>query len=161
MPKNKKGGSKFKKSKKPVQFEEKLILAQDNEHYAKITKVYGSGRFGLNLISKSNNDDNVQIVTTKEYMGILPGRMRRQKWKNFISVNDIVLIALRDFQTDDTKVDILHKYKEESTKKLEQMRLIPDINNYQLDDDCHTIETDNNIESNADSNNWEEEFDDI
>jgi initiation factor 1A len=154
MPKNK-GGSGFKKSKKPsIQFDEKLVFAQDtNEHYAKITKVYGSGRFGLHLISK--NDDNVKLITSKEYMGILPGRMRKQKWKNLVCINDIVLVASRDFQTDDTKVDILHKYKPESTKKLEQMKLIPDFDNCEMGNIEITHSTENKIES------WEEEFDDI
>jgi len=130
MPKNKKGGSRFKKgvnNSGVSQIEEKVVMrnADENEHYAKINKALGSGRFSLNIIVKKTADDIPKLNPTI-YMGILPGKMKRQKWKHFVTENDFVLVSKRDFQADDNlKVDIIMKYTPEATRKLGKLNEIP------------------------------------
>ena len=127
MPGNrKKGGGNKRNRKKGIQTEEKLILRNesDGELYARITKACGSGRFMIRLVQYTDND--VPVLVPTEVMGILPGRMRVRKWRHFVTVGDYVLIQQRSFQTEQDKVDILHKYDSSSAKKLIKMSAIPD-----------------------------------
>ena len=128
---NRKGGSKYKRGKRGAPTEEKLILRKesDGELYAKVTLACGGGRFMVRLVDYSNQDP---ILASEDVMGILPGRMRRRKWKHFVTVNDYVLIAQREFQSDNSKVDILHKYDQCSTRKLIKMGVVPDDDNMDI-----------------------------
>lgn len=127
MPMRKKGGNKGRR-KTGAPTEEKLILRDEEggEVYARVSAVCGSGRFMLKLVQY--DEARTPILSPTDVMGILPGRMkfRRNKRKQFVSVNDYVLIQQRDFQTEQDKVDILHKYDSNSAKKLAKMRAVPD-----------------------------------
>lgn len=171
MPKNKKGGARFKKgvNNSGVQIEEKIVTRSitDNEYYAKVDKPLGSGRFMLRLVLKASDHDR-PILSSMSYMGILPGRLKRQKWKNFVAENDYVLIAKREFQSDDNqKVDIIMKYTPEATRKLSNMNEIPSVGDENHEDTAFCMEdetllpnTDETQQQNAQSN-WDISFDEI
>lgn len=125
MP-NKKGGKKFKKGKKQNNYQEKILLYRDpkeDQEYAKILKVNGSGRY------------NLFCFDGKDRLGICAGNIRR---KVRISVNDIVLISKWDFQ--DTKCSIIHKYADDETHKLKAEGQFPA--NIKLDNEYSFISTD-------------------
>lgn len=125
MPGRKKGG-KHVRRKTGALTEEKLILRDEGggEVYARVSAACGSGRFMVKLVQY--DETNAPILAPSEVLGILPGRMRRRKWKHFVTVNDYVLVQQRSFQTEQNKVDILHKYDAGSAKKLAKMRAVPD-----------------------------------
>ena len=80
MP-GKKTSNKAKARKKtgdPV--ERKLVLRDDDESqvYAKVVKAYGSGRFEVALVRYIEDKPTLNDTTV---MAILPGRMKKQKWK--------------------------------------------------------------------------------
>ena len=130
MAKNKKGGSRHKKAKNYVAQTEKIVMceASADEHYAYVSRAYGKGQFGVFLVCSDNDS---MTLSKKEYRGRISGRMRKQKFRNFVRANDLVLIAKRDFQTNDEKVDIIHVYKHDVVKKLAKMGLVPIIESVQ------------------------------
>lgn len=101
----KKGG---KKKTFRIEKVKELLLAEDMQTYAKITKCLGDRKMILILPDKS------------EIMGLIPGRFRKRVWMN---TGDIVLVSYREFES--TKVDIIHKYSSEDTKKLVKLNEIP------------------------------------
>ena len=117
MP-NKKGGKKFKRGKKEIASDRKLILKdpKEDQEYAKITRVNGSGRYQLLCFDGS------------ERLGISAGNIRK---KTRLVLNDIVLVALWDFQ--DTKCSIIHKYENDEVQKLKSQNEFP--NNINLEED--------------------------
>ena len=126
MP-NQKGGKKFKKGKKNNNYEKKLIFksSEDNQEYAKILKVNGSGRYNLFCFDGT------------ERLGICAGNIKR---KVRLSLNDIVLVSLWDFQ--DSKCSIVHKYETDEILKLKNQNEFPSTiqleeNNDFHDDDIH------------------------
>lgn len=130
MVKNSKGGSKHKRAKKTSALQtEKVVLREDDslEHYAYVKTAYGNGQFGVLLVC--TNGDHMLGVSTKEYRGRIAGRMRKQKHRNFVRVGGLVLIAKRDFQTSDDKVDIVHVYKDDAVRKLIKMGEVPSVDN--------------------------------
>lgn len=135
MAKNKKGGSRHKKAKNYVAQTEKIVMcdASADEHYAYVSRAYGKGQFGVFLVCSDN--DSILTLSKKEYRGRISGRMRKQKFRNFVRANDLVLIAKRDFQTNDEKVDIIHVYKHDVVKKLAKMGLVPIIESVQDDNE--------------------------
>jgi len=110
MP-NQKGGKKFKRGKKNNHIETKLIYKnpKENQEYAKITKVNGSGRYQIKCFDGTDR------------LGICAGNIKR---KFRFSINDIVLVSLWDFQ--DTKCSIIHKYESDETLKLKNEGEFPD-----------------------------------
>lgn len=76
-----------------------LVYRETGQEYAKVLKMLGNNRCMLEI-----NESKLEI------MGIICGRMRK-KQVHRISVDDIVLISLRDFQDD--KADIIHVYSNE------------------------------------------------
>lgn len=130
MAKNKKGGSRHKKAKNYVAQTEKIVMRDESadEHYAYVSRAYGNGQFGVLLVCA---DKGSVSISNKEYRGRVSGRMRKQKFRNFVQTNDLVLIAKRAFQTNDEKVDIIHVYKHDVVKKLAKMGLVPIIENAQ------------------------------
>ena len=104
MPKNQK-----KKKKAPVSISKReLILAEDMQSYAKVTKLLGSCRV------------TILFTDSTENMGIIPGRMKKRVW---MTLGDIVLISKREFQED--RVDIIHKYNHDELPRLHKMEEIP------------------------------------
>lgn len=128
MAKNSKGGSRHKRNKKGQAMQtEKVVLCDvdEGECYAYVKLAYGNGQFGVLLVC--SDGDQVLTLSTKEYRGRVSGRMRKQKWRNFVRVGNLVLISKRDFQTNDDKVDIIHVYKDDAVRKLVKMGEVPAV----------------------------------
>ena len=88
--------------------------------------VQNCGRFVLQVVVNRTDGQPPLLDTTVSYLGILPGRMKKQKWKHFVAPNDFVLISKREFQAaDNNKVDIVMKYSTEAVRKLSKMNEIP------------------------------------
>ena len=119
MP-NKKGGKKFKKGKKITQHNNKLILKdpKEDQEYAQIKQVLGNGRYKMFCFDG------------KDRMGIAAGNIRK---KTRIILNDIVLTAKWEFQTNDDKCSIVHKYEEDEVQKLKTQGEFPE--NIKLEED--------------------------
>uniref|UniRef100_A0A6C0EMC1 S1-like domain-containing protein n=1 Tax=viral metagenome TaxID=1070528 RepID=A0A6C0EMC1_9ZZZZ len=103
MPKGK--GTKPKK----VTTEPRKLLEKDpdNEEYAIVTKKLGDGRYRLKLNMREG-----------ETIGRLCGKMRRGKNKrqNWVDVDSVVLVGLREFQK--SIVDIVHVYDPKEVRQL-------------------------------------------
>lgn len=97
--------AKFNKSaeKGPLQ------LKVEGTEYAQVVKMLGGGR----VDAKCFSDGVVRQCT-------ICGRMRKKVW---ISMGDIVLISLRDFQ--DNKADVVHKYAPDESRQLKNIGEIP------------------------------------
>jgi initiation factor 1A len=117
MPKNRFGGNKAKKNKNRYINEEDipLVIAKDNMMYGQVVKSLGEYK--------------LMILCSDGIMrqGIIPGSMRRTEW---MYVNDIVLVELRDCDSDKKKCDIIHKYSRNNMRKLQSMGLLKFINLY-------------------------------
>lgn len=118
MPSNKKGGKKHKRGKKEVFENRKLILkdSKENQEYAQVKKVNGSGRYNLFCFDGT------------ERLGISAGNIKR---KYRIQIYDIVLVSRWDFQ--DNKCSIVHKYEEDEVQELKMKNEFP--KNIKLDGD--------------------------
>ena len=119
MVKNTKGGkgskSLARKNSTPAFVStEKLRLASDElEQYACVTKMFGNGMCEITL------NDNAKLV------GHIRGAFRgRQKHRNFITVNTIVLVGLREWEEIRKNCDVLYIYDD---NQLEQLRNMPRI----------------------------------
>lgn len=124
MP-NQKGGKKFKKGKKNNNYEKKLIFksSEDNQEYAKILKVNGSGRYNLFCFDGT------------ERLGICAGNIKR---KVRLTLNDIVLVSLWDFQ--DSKCSIVHKYETDEILKLKNQNEFPSTIQLEENNDFHDVD---------------------
>ena len=107
MPPKKKGSNNTRKNLSKFNDEPFAHNAPEyNLEYAKITKTLGDCRF-LCLIS-----------TQQELVGRISGKIKK---RSRINPGDIVLVSKRDFETGITrneKLDILHKYNEDTARKL-------------------------------------------
>lgn len=113
MP-NSKGGKGYKKGgKKNTSYQRQLIYKdpKENQEYAKVTKVNGNRRFSL------------QCFDGIDRLGICAGNIKKRVW---INLGDIVLISKWEFQTDDSKCHIVHKYEEDEVKILKSEGQFPD-----------------------------------
>jgi translation initiation factor 1A len=119
MVKNVNGGNKHKKKKNSTCYNidpNKTIVYKDDsdlQFYAEIQKVFGSGRF------EGYCEDGI----TRNVK--LRGKIRKKKTQ----IGDIVLISLREFQTDDKKADIIHKYTDEEKDLLLQKNYLEPLKN--------------------------------
>ena len=111
MGKNVKGGKKFKKKKDDGEaFDlKKIIYKEEDQEYAQVTALLGNCRLRLNCI-----DGKVRT-------GKIRGAIRKKSW---ISMNDVVLVSLRDFEDD--KCDVLHGYKKLEVLHLQKTGEIPE-----------------------------------
>ena len=105
MVKNTRGGSGHKKSKTEAP-KEVPIKDSESQTYGIVVKMLGNSRL------------TVRCEDSIERLGIIRGSIGRSTW--FIPGMHI-LVSLRDFQ--DSKVDILHGYSYEDSKRLELDRL--------------------------------------
>jgi translation initiation factor 1A len=80
-------------------------IREDQQDYARVTKVLGNCRFMV-LLSCS----------MIEQIGVLCGGLHRRGW---LMVDSLVLVSIRDFQND--KVDIIHKYGDADVRRLMAM----------------------------------------
>lgn len=102
MPKNTKGGKKYKRSKTGDGDDQKeLVFKTEGQEYAKVIKMLGDRRV------------EVQTPDNETMIAHIRGNMRKRVW---INVGDLVLLAMRDFQ--DNKADIILKYSNNEEKKL-------------------------------------------
>lgn len=102
----------------------KLILKEDGQEYAYVTKVLGSCRFRL----KINLDPTEKI-------GQLRGTLKGRYGSKRVDSGSVVLVGLREYQ--DGVVDIMHVYNQENVKKLKKIGEYIDENQSARDnDDC-------------------------
>ena len=106
MPKGKgKGGKSRRRGKRTITtIPRELILKEEGQEYAQITKMLNNGK-----------------VEAFCYDGItrtchMPGKFRKKVW---INKDDLILIALRDFQHD--KADVIHKYLPDEVLRIKQI----------------------------------------
>jgi len=92
-----------------------LLEKDSGQEYAIATKMLGSARV------------KVKCYDGKERIGLIRGKMRKRVW---IKVDDLVLVALRDFNDD--QCDIIHKYKSEEARSLKNSGQLVDINGEDL-----------------------------
>ena len=105
--KNSKGGKGHRKmGKKNAHHDTKntLILKEEGEEYVKVAQMLGGGRMYVTF------PDGSQCI------GIIPGRMRKKRF--WISVGDIVLVSIRDYQED--RCDVIHRYNQEQVRILKK-----------------------------------------
>ena len=115
MPKNFKGGNKAKKGKNSaLRVESKLELATEGQMYGICTKYYGNHRGDVLYYTKGDEDGSI-VDKEINAMGIIRGAIRK---RTRLRAGDILIVAPRDFQLD--KVDIVHVYKFEDSKKLKK-----------------------------------------
>lgn len=85
-----------------------LKMRDDDQRYGIVTKLLGNNRVMVNII-----EDN---KVSRECRCTIRGSMRRREW---IRVDNVVLVALRDF-ADDVH-DIIGKYNDDEVKTLTRM----------------------------------------
>lgn len=106
MVKNSTGGGKAKgfarKNLLPSN-NHKLRVSQDpSEIYAVVSKMLGNGRCYVNALINDINTQLICVIRAK-----FTGRSKRS---NFISVGQLVLIGLRDWQSNSNTCDLLDIY---------------------------------------------------
>jgi translation initiation factor 1A len=107
----KKGGKKGKKMKKDssrFDIKRDLQTKQEDQCYAQAIKLLGDCRVEL------------QCFDGMKRVGHIRGSMKNKVW---ITVGDVLLVGLRDFQ--DAKCDIILKYSAEETRSLRSHQEIP------------------------------------
>lgn len=98
MPKNKKGGKKFKRGKKNVEdsnMPSTTRFAEEGQVYAQIKKRMGGSRL------------EVECSDSKVRSAIIPGRFKKRVWMN---PGDVILVSIED-TSEDNLCYIEHKYK--------------------------------------------------
>jgi initiation factor 1A len=119
MVKNTTGGNKskgFARKELNVSSNNKLRLSEsENEKYAHITKMFGNG------ICEALCEDS------KTRKCIIRGKFRGGKGKrnSFIVVGTIVLVGIRDWETDSDKCDLLEVYNQNEVDQLKHHPKVP------------------------------------
>ena len=85
-----------------------FTVAESGQVYGKVEKMLGNNRMLVNCF-----DGKTRIA-------IIRGIFKKRVW---ISVDDIVLLSLRDFQDD--KADVILKYSPEDVLKLKRLGELP------------------------------------
>ena len=125
-PATKKKGQKKSKKVKENDVERELIYkdVDESQEYAQVIKLLGNCRCEL------------QCIDGISRLGHIRGSMTKKKiW---ISVGDIVLVSLRDFE--DKKCDILYLYKNKESKTLKKEGHLPE--NIKINEDL-AVNTEN------------------
>ena len=106
MGKNKGKGGKTRRRGKNQKKDviQTLEFREEGQDYAKVTKMLGNGRVLAYCFTQA-----------KEILCIIRGSMRKKIW---ISVNDYILVGLRDYQ--ESKADVIAKYSDDEVRKLKQ-----------------------------------------
>lgn len=93
----------------PIKEARSLLIKTDDHEYGVVSKKLGNGRFLIKL-----------NLTNKEVVGRLCGkfRVKSQKKNNWVDIDTVVLVGLRDFQDD--VVDIVHVYTPEEVRTLKR-----------------------------------------
>lgn len=109
-----------------------FITCDQDQDYATVINVLGDCRFLVKLMASGN-----------EVIGHVRGNMRSKNRSLWIRKDDIVIVSLRDFQTD--KVEIVHKYLPDEIRKLVKMDLI-DSQHEHHDDFWNETDSDNDLD---------------
>jgi len=109
MPKNKgKGGKNNRKNKNEVAVKRDLVLKEKGQEYGQVTKLLGDCRVECDCFDGQKRQCHIR------------GKMKKRCWLN---PGDIVLVDLRDFQSD--KSDILLKYTPADVHQMKHLNLLP------------------------------------
>jgi translation initiation factor 1A len=111
MPKNKgKGGKNRRRGKNDGdRFKRELTLKEEGQEYAQVNKLLGNGRVDVSCFDGIKRSAHIR------------GKMRKKVW---ITVGDIVLISLREFQDD--QADVIHKYHPDEARALKAQGELPE-----------------------------------
>jgi len=110
MPKQKKGGGRHKKNKmKMGETTRELLFAERSQVYGKIESILGDSRFTVNCL----NDGKTKLCKVR-------GKLRKRAW---MTIGDIVLVSLREFQ--EKKADIIYLYNKKEVRDLKIYGEIP------------------------------------
>ena len=117
MVKNSTGGGKakgFARKNLLPSHNYKLRVSQDhNEIYAVVSKMLGNGRCYVNAFINDINTQLICVIRAK-----FTGRSKRA---NFISVGQVVLIGIRDWQSNSNTCDLLDIYDSNDIDALTQI----------------------------------------
>ena len=102
-----KNAKKIKRSSVTDNENRAILFKEDCQLYGKVLKLLGDSRCTILC------DDG------KERLCTVRGKMKKKVW---IKLNDLILVSLRDFEPD--KGDIIHKYNDSESKKLEKMGVL-------------------------------------
>jgi initiation factor 1A len=94
-----------------------LVLKDDDSEYGVVTKKLGNGRFTVRLNMRKD-----------EMLARLCGRFKhgRHKKNNWVDVDTVVLVGMREFQSN--VVDIIHVYDYAEARQLKKMGELIDVN---------------------------------
>jgi translation initiation factor 1A len=95
-----------------------LVFKADGMEYALVSEMLGNHRV------QAQCTDNVSRVCT------IRGSMQKRVW---IHKGDWVLVGLREFETRDTKADIILKYTPDEVRYLQRVGEIPDADAEETD----------------------------
>lgn len=138
-----KGGKNRRRGKNENFSKRELILADEDQEYAQITKMLGNGR-----VQATCFDGSIRIAHIR-------GKLRKKVW---MAQGDIILVALRDFQ--DGAADVVHKFNADEARQLVSLGELPEnakIN--QTDTFGGEDEEDMNFEFGAESDDDDEASD--
>ena len=107
--KSKGGKNKRRCKKKNDGGQRELILKEEGQVYAQITKILGCGRMEAKCF---DNETRVCVIR---------GKMNKRNW---ITIGDVILLSLREYQ--DKTGDIIGKYTSTEVQSLRQSGEIPD-----------------------------------
>jgi AAA+ ATPase superfamily predicted ATPase len=125
MGKNLHGGSKHKSmaSKHSRESSDNIrIPIPPFEKYAVVTKVLGGGSFEATFVDEEQE--------TKSIRAILRGSMKGfNKRFNFVQLHSFIMIAFRDFQSNQNTADIIHVFQNSSNQSI--IELNPELHTLQ------------------------------
>ena len=98
-----------RRCKNEVQVKRSLVLAEEDQAYAKVIKMLGNARLQADCYIKLS--DGQFKMETK--VCLIRGSMRKRVW---INSGDVVLVSIREF--DNSKGDVIHKYEPDEVSKL-------------------------------------------
>jgi translation initiation factor 1A len=85
-----------------------LILKEEEQEYALVTKLLGGCRLQLKCMDEQSR------------IGVIRRRLKRGKI-NKIEIDDLVLISIRDFSSKDKFADVIHRYLDDEVKTLKKL----------------------------------------
>jgi len=111
MPKSKGKGGKNRRrgTKDGDEVKRELVMKEEGQEYAQVLKMLGNGRLDAFCFDGKQRQCHIR------------GKMRKKVW---INKDDIILLGLRDFQ--DSKADVIYKYKPDEIRELKKLKQLPD-----------------------------------
>lgn len=151
MPRAKgKGGKNRRRGKNDTGFKRELILRDEGQEYAQVTKMLGSGRI------------EVMCFDGEQRQAQIRGKMRKKVW---VSQGDIVLVSIREFQPE--QADVILKYHPDEARALKAQGELPEnthINEgdkFAASDDEEAFEFGGEDDSSEEDDNEDLNIDDI